>query len=295
MAQLASSDLDLEKHPDQKVISSLVSDATTANATGATQKPLSPYENLRIFQELVGIKSSKQILQDPDTGDNKNNKGNKVHNEEGIDGYVNRPDPLQGRRSWRIKSLFTTSSPANDGYYVSAIQQEWKAFIGYQLSNAWITSIYVLQIFIAATITALAAYEGHRVTLTVLGALNTVLAAMVAYIKGMGLPNRLRKSRDQFQHVKEYADYKERQFVWFAKFHGHAGPEDPSLATLDPWVEAEQVRKLYEAAQQDEQANYPDIYINDNERRELEAISKNNRDGRAISMKNPKTQTASSE
>jgi hypothetical protein len=296
MAQPPLSDLDPEKHADQKLIPSLVSDATTANATTSPQAPLSPFENLRIFQELVGIRSSEEILEPPEErakGKGKANQDNTNINSSNTNdkyaGFVMRPNPLQGRDNWKFKSLFTTSSPANDGYYVSAIQREWKAFMGYQLSNAWITSVYLLQIFVAATITALAAYEGHRVTLTVLGAVNTVLAGLVAYFKGMGLPNRLRKSRDQYQHVKEYIDYKERQFVWFAKFRAKPVPEDSSLAALDPWVEAEQVRKLYEAAQKDEQANYPDVYINDNERRELEAININNRDGRTMSPKNRKT------
>jgi hypothetical protein len=164
------------------------------------------------------------------------------------------------------------------------VQSEWKAFIGYQISNTFMTTVYILQILVAATITALAAYEGHRVTLTVLGAINTVMAGLVAYTKGMGLPNRLRKSRDQYQHVKEYIDYKERQFVWMTNFQGKPIPEDLSLATLDPWVEAEQVRKLYEAAQKDEQANYPDIYVNEHERTALEAINTDNR----LSLKTPK-------
>jgi hypothetical protein len=253
-------DPDPEKgHGDQ------ISDTTTT-----AQTPLNPFENLHIFQELVGIRSSRQILPKDSPTDNAD------------DGSVVRPDPFHRKGKGKWKSLFFTSSPANDGYYVCAMEEEWKAFIGYQLSNFWINSVYILQIFIAATITALAAYDGHRITLTTLGAVNTVLAGLVAYFKGMGLPNRLRKSRDQYQHVKEYIDYKERQFVWFAKLHGKDIPnKDPTLATLDPWTEAEQVRKLYEAAQKDEQANYPDIYINDNQRKELEDINMRNRDGPA--------------
>ena len=274
MAQPALSDVDIEKHGDQTLISSIDSGAE-ANA----QAPEEAFENLHIFQELVGIRSSRQILQKPehmrDTPDNKD------------DDFVDRPDPTHGKRNWKLKSLFFTSSVANDGYYLCAIQEEWKSFIGYQFSNFWINAVYILQIFIAASITALAGYEGHRTAVTVLGAINTVLAGLVAYFKGMGLPNRLRKTRDQYQHVKEYIDYKERQFVWYARLHGKKNPNrHPTLATLDPWMEAEQVRKLYEAAQKDEQANYPDIYINDNERKELENINTKNREGPAAPRPN---------
>jgi hypothetical protein len=266
---------DIEKDADQRLASSSQSDAAPPHPPNADA-----FESLRIFQELVGIRSSKQILAPPSAQDHTDDNTY----DSSADGYVNRPNPLHGRSNWHLKALFTTSSPANDGYYVSAVQSEWKAFIGYQISNTFITTVYILQIFVAATITALAAYDGHRVTLTVLGAINTVLAGLVAYTKGMGLPNRLRKSRDQYQHVKEYIDYKERQFVYKTKFQGKPIPEDSSLATLDPWVEAEQVRKLYEAAQKDEQANYPDIYVNEHERTALEAINMDNREGRNLSL-----------
>ena len=52
----------------------------------------------------------------------------------------------------------------------------------------------------------------------------------------------------------------------------HNTERDPNLTNLDPWVAAEQVRRLFEAAQKDEQANYPDMYVNDNQRQELEKI-----------------------
>jgi hypothetical protein len=281
MAQTTPSPVDIEKDAAQTLITSTESDA----AASGTQTSLDSFESLRIFQELVGIRSSKQILEIPDKKRNSGDNDTTDDNLYSMDGYVNRPDPLLGKHNWHFKSLFATSSPANDGYYISAVQSEWKAFIGYQLSNVFITTVYVLQIFVAATITALAAYDGHRVTLTILGAINTVLAGLVAYTKGMGLPNRLRKSRDQYQHVKEYVDYKERQFVWKAKFQAKSIPGDSSLASLDPWVEAEQVRKLYEAAQKDEQANYPDIYVNDHEKTVLEAINADNREGGIMARK----------
>ena len=121
-----------------------------------------------------------------------------------------------------------------------------------------INLIIILQIFIAATFTALSAYGGHKVTLTTLGGLNTALAGSLAFVKGLGLPNRMLKSRDQFRNVREYAEDVERQFE-FATLSGK-----PS--TLDPWTEKETVRKLYEAARKDEQDNYPDRYTNHNER-----------------------------
>jgi hypothetical protein len=237
MAPSALSEHDIEKRADQELPPSIESE------TPAATQPTDQWDKLRIFQELVGIRSSKQLVSDgsPFTADDKD------------DGYVERPRPPH-RKS--LNALFFKPSAVNDGYYICAIQEEYKACV-------------------AATITGLSAYPGHGVALTVLGAVNTVLAGLVAYTKGMGLPNRLRKSRDQYQHIKEFIDYKERQFRWSAKFAATNNPQgDPTLTNLNPWAAAEQVRTLFEAAQKDEQANYPDMYINDNQRQELERIKK---------------------
>jgi hypothetical protein len=254
MAPSAVPEPDVEKHADQELPTSIGSEAT------AGPHATDPFVNLRIFQELVGIRSSKQLV----------SKGTPFTPDEKDDGFVTRPRPPH-RKS--LNALFFKPSAVNDGYYTCAIQEEYKAFVGYQLSNFVINSTFIAQIFIAATITALSAYPSHRVALTTLGAINTVLAGLIAYTKGMGLPNRLRRSRDQYEHIKEFIDYKERQFRWSAKLAATSNAEsDPNLEKLDPWRAAEQVRKLYEAAQRDEQANYPDIYVNENQRQELEKI-----------------------
>jgi len=179
-------------------------------------------------------------------------------------------DKNNGRPPRSLFSLLYKPYTYNDGYYQRAVDEQLKASIGFQFINITFTSIYILQICVAAIITALSAYQGHRITLTILGAINTVLAGVMAYFKGMGLPNRLRKSRDQFDHVRIYAEYKERQFAEYDHFGTVIS--DPSLSKLDPWMEAENVRKLYEAAKKDEQDNYPDLYLNNNTKDQLQKM-----------------------
>lgn len=182
-----------------------------------------------------------------------------------------------GRPRKKLTTLLYNSYTSNEGLYQRALNEELKASIGYGFSSFIITTIYLLQILVAATITALAAYEGHRVAVTVLGAINTVLAGLTAYVKGMGLPNRLRKSRDQFHHIREYAEYKERQFSKYDKLGGLK--TEPGISALDPWIEAEVVRKMYNAAKKDQQDNYPDLYINNNEREQMQSMSLADRGG----------------
>jgi hypothetical protein len=107
------------------------------------------------------------------------------------DGHSSTPTPLQlfqllvGINTpptlLRDKSSPHTESrrtgPDNIGLYQRAIGQERASRIAY-LSTAFISNtLYMLQILLAATFTALSAYKDSRpVVLTVLGAVNTVVA-----------------------------------------------------------------------------------------------------------------------
>lgn len=219
---------------------------------------------LETYQKLVGIQSFVQPVEGVE------------HPPEGAERQtVSAPinakrDRNNGRPPRSFFALLYKPYTYNDGYYQRAVDEQLKASIGFQLFNVTFTGIYILQICVAAVITALSAYTGHRITLTILGAINTVLAGLMAYFKGMGLPNRLRKSRDQFDHVRIYAEYKERQFAEYDHFGTVIS--DPSLSSLDPWIEAETVRKLYEAAKKDQQDNYPDLYLNNNTRDQLQQM-----------------------
>jgi hypothetical protein len=68
----------------------------------------------------------------------------------------------------------------NVGLYQRAKDQERASRLAYQATNFISNALYMFQILLAATFTALSAYkETHPVTLTVLGAVNTVLAGSV--------------------------------------------------------------------------------------------------------------------
>lgn len=102
---------------------------------------------LQVFQMLVGIDTPASLTQD--------GVELKRGNEE---------------RAWRVRN-------DNVGLYQRAKAQERSSRIAY-LVTAYVTNtLYVLQILLAATFTALSSYKRSLpITLTVLGALNTVLA-----------------------------------------------------------------------------------------------------------------------
>ncbi|KAK5154390.1 hypothetical protein LTS14_006525 [Recurvomyces mirabilis] len=116
--------------------------------------------------------------------------------------------------------------------------------------------LYMLQILLAATFTALSAYQdSSRVILTVLGALNTVLAGSLAWQKGQGVPQRYRKAQDQYQALIIEIETAERSFFGVAGSPGSGG------SNLDPRAEDERLQKLFDTARADQQANHPDLYV----------------------------------
>jgi uncharacterized membrane protein len=102
----------------------------------------------------------------------------------------------------------------NRGLYDRALASELKNRSLYAISHYIISGMYLLQILLAATFTALSAYQrASNVALTVLGALNTVIAGILAWLTGQGMPNRYRQGRDQFREVVTDIEATERTFA----------------------------------------------------------------------------------
>ncbi|KAL5338327.1 hypothetical protein BJX70DRAFT_367288 [Aspergillus crustosus] len=65
----------------------------------------------------------------------------------------------------------------------------------------------ILQLVVGATITALGPLaNNHMVAITILGAVNTVTAGVLALMKGRGLPQRLRKDLAEIRKVRTYIE-----------------------------------------------------------------------------------------
>jgi len=266
-------------------ISSLIQDHgnNAASSTGAPQNDHRSHDSspppeeqqlqkLRTFQDFVGIRTPYHILS---TGSTRSKqivdleKGQKPRlPEKGPDGQD--IPPAAGRPSRSVKDFFFRSQVRNDGIYGRALDEALAASVWFNFSNFFINALYCLQIFIAATITALASYHGHEIPLTVLGATNAVLAGLMALLKGQGLPVRMRRSRDQFQNVMKTIENKERMFARFM----HMDTKDQN--EHDPFKEFQLCEHLFDAAKSDQQANYPDLYSNSNEKTALQQIDNSN-------------------
>lgn len=107
----------------------------------------SRYTPLQLFQLLVGIHTPVSLTQDAVE--------------------LDKTSEAQSRRA----------RSDNIGLYQRAKEQERASRIAYLCTSFISNTLYMLQILLAATFTAMSSYkDSNRVTLTVLGALNTVLA-----------------------------------------------------------------------------------------------------------------------
>ncbi|KAI1176880.1 hypothetical protein F4777DRAFT_587639 [Nemania sp. FL0916] len=148
---------------------------------------------------------------------------------------------------------FTLSSPlgtrpaANIGLYARIIHAEQKAKDSFKVFSVVINGCYFLQIVIAAALTALGAAGAGRGAITAFGALNTVIAGFLTFLKGSGLPGRLKYYGNEWKKIREYIEQRERDFMR----PGH---------NLNVFDVVETIEKMYNNLKTDIEMNTPDSY-----------------------------------
>lgn len=123
----------------------------------------------------------------------------------------------------------------NHGIYPRVVRAERQAKRGYRVFNVAINACLGIQMIVAAALTALGAANGSRAAVTGFGALNTIVAGILTYLKGSGLPNRLKYVGDEFRTVREYIEQREREFCL-------------ADCPLNPYEEVHVVDNMYSSA-----------------------------------------------
>lgn len=67
-----------------------------------------------------------------------------------------------------------------------------------------------IQIIVAAILTALGAGQSSYTAITAFGALNTIIAGFLSYLKGSGLPGRLKWQQNEWKKIREFVEQRER-------------------------------------------------------------------------------------
>lgn len=138
-----------------------------------------------------------------------------------------------GPRASRLKAPKT-------GIYYRVAMEERTAKHQYIFSALLINTCLLAQVILASALTALGAGNGSHTQITALGAANTVVAALLTFTKGQGLPNRLRQYQCTLRKVREYIEQRERDFAQLD-------------CKLDIDTEVRKIKELYEEARQNDE------------------------------------------
>ena len=140
-------------------------------------------------------------------------------------------------------------SAQNIGIYQRIASAEKKAGVQYYAYAFLINSCLLLQIVFAAVITSLGAANGSHAAITGVGAANTIIAGLLSFTKGQGLPNRLLQYQNTLRKVREYIEQREREFARLD-------------CKLDLDHEIRTIVQKYENARENDEANDPSAYRN---------------------------------
>ncbi|KAI1636721.1 hypothetical protein F4809DRAFT_650372 [Biscogniauxia mediterranea] len=139
------------------------------------------------------------------------------------------------------------------GIYRSVIELQTKKYIQHAALQALLYMCYFVQIIIGAALTALGPNASrYETVITVLGAANTVLAGVLALIKGSGQPQKLGKDRIGFRRLQDWIEETEALLAV-----GVIGRNRKEVGLL-----VESAFKRYNAAKASEENNNPDFYVN---------------------------------
>ncbi|PVH92234.1 hypothetical protein DM02DRAFT_620061 [Periconia macrospinosa] len=192
-------------------------------------------DKLAIFRHLVGIHSTRSF------GPSKtysNGQPDLSHNNLHFDGRA----------------------APNLGIYNRVCHREQRAKRGYKFAAVLINTCLGTQVVVAATLTALGAANSSHTAVTAFGAINTMIAGILTYLKGSGLPNRIRYYEHEWKRIREYIEQRERDF------------SRPNCS-LDVYEIVRVVESMYEEVKADIQTNTPDNYVSVGEIRNRVAAS----------------------
>ena len=149
-------------------------------------------QDVEIFRTLLGI----------------NARGTSKENDSDPKVKSNKTQSFDNRRSGKLCSCIYL----NDGLYNRICERGSIVWWEFHLCKILIDLGLMAQIAFAATLTALGASRASHTAVTVFGAINVAIAALLALLKGQGQPMRLRKELFGLRKIRHYIEDRERMF-----------------------------------------------------------------------------------
>jgi len=101
-----------------------------------------------------------------------------------------------------------------EGLYRDVVAQRSKYFISYHLLSTLRWFLMIIQIVIGAILTALGSVQMHTgIPITVLAAINTIDAGLLALMHNSGLPDRYRLDKVEFTKVEDHLKVRTAAFL----------------------------------------------------------------------------------
>lgn len=140
------------------------------------------------------------------------------------------------------------------GIYKHAIERKRKRRTQNLIISWTLDVLHFAQVVIGAALTALGPNAAdYAVAITVLGAFNTVIAGVLALLKGQGMPNKLHRDEMEFRRLQDWIEETEALLVT-----GIIGRDNRDIGVL-----VESAFRKYESAQLSVENNRPDNYVPD--------------------------------
>lgn len=207
----------------------------------------------RLVDKYLGGGTSPQ----PDMENGISHTGNAAHPQlQTHAGYDGRHDYATDERLFLFRHLTgITTHPSmvgsraapNLGIYTRVVANEAKAKKGHKFYSWLINGCLGVQVIVAAALTALGAAGASHSAITAFGAINTVIAGVLTFLKGSGLPNRLKYYHTEWKQIREFIEQRERDL-------SRPGCD------LDVYGVIGMIEKMYEDVKKDLEASTPDRF-----------------------------------
>lgn len=144
--------------------------------------------------------------------------------------------------------------------YGRALKARSQQSLTYSFTAGISNTLLLSQVVLGAAVTGLGASASSHILITIFGALNTIIAGVVAYLKSRGQPMRARMYRDDLERVVD--EIENSEVMWLGISKGVHGYDDINIdEQVTVRSEVARLTRLYDRAVRTNTVNNPDMYM----------------------------------
>ena len=150
-------------------------------------------------------------------------------------------------------------SPHPESLYRRAVSQKRSQNRTYVFTATLTNTLILSQVVLGAALTGLGASGSSNILITIFGALNTIIAGLIAWLKSRGQPMRARMFRDDLERVVDEIENSAMMWLGISKnVHGYDKIDTDDQVTVRS--EVARLTRLYDRAVKTNTLNDPDMY-----------------------------------